>query len=95
MLEIGTSGSMSGEGKRGVAKWPKLPRLSSTLPFGAVQKSRPPDTFAAAILYESRRERSYSERGNAPLPFSTKDRVPAVNGFERTQKWLRFWGARR
>ena len=30
MLEIGTSGSMSGEGKRGVAAWPKLPRLSST-----------------------------------------------------------------
>ena len=32
MLEIGTSGLMSGEGKRGVAAWPKLPRLSSTLP---------------------------------------------------------------
>ena len=30
MPEIGTSGSMSGEGKRGVAAWPKLPRLSST-----------------------------------------------------------------
>ena len=25
------SGSMSGEGKRSVAAWPKLPRLSSTL----------------------------------------------------------------
>ena len=34
MLEIGTSGLMSGEGKRGVAAWPKLPRLSSTLPLG-------------------------------------------------------------
>ncbi len=33
MLEIGTSGSMSGEGKRGDAAWPKLPRLSSTLPI--------------------------------------------------------------
>jgi hypothetical protein len=32
MPEIGTSGSMSEDGKRGVAKWPKLPRLSSTLP---------------------------------------------------------------
>jgi len=32
MPEIGTSGSMSGDGKRGVAKWPKLPRPSSTLP---------------------------------------------------------------
>jgi hypothetical protein len=32
MPEIGTSGSMSGDGKRGVAAWPKLPRPSSTLP---------------------------------------------------------------
>ena len=33
MPEIGTSGSMSEDGKRGVAKWPKLPRLSSSLPL--------------------------------------------------------------
>jgi len=26
MPEIGTSGSMSGDGKRSVAEWPKLPR---------------------------------------------------------------------
>ena len=32
MPEIGTSGSMSGDGKRGVAERPKLPRPSSTLP---------------------------------------------------------------
>jgi hypothetical protein len=32
MREICLSGSMSGERKRSVAKWPKLPRLSSTLP---------------------------------------------------------------
>jgi hypothetical protein len=32
MPEIGTSGSMSGDGKRGAAEWPKLPRPSSTLP---------------------------------------------------------------
>ena len=32
MPEIGTSGLMSGERKRSVAAWPKLPRLSSTLP---------------------------------------------------------------
>ena len=31
--EIRTLGSMSGDGKRGVAAWPKLPRPSSTLPF--------------------------------------------------------------
>jgi hypothetical protein len=30
--EIGTAGSMSGDGKRGVAEWPRLPRPSSTLP---------------------------------------------------------------
>ena len=41
MPEIGTSGSMSGDGKRGVAEWPKLPRPSSTLPkrrFVALQR---------------------------------------------------------
>jgi hypothetical protein len=32
MPEIGTSGLMSGEGKRGDATRPKQPRLSSTLP---------------------------------------------------------------
>ena len=32
MPEIGTSGSMSGNGKRNVAERPKLPRPSSTLP---------------------------------------------------------------
>src|SRR5215813_2045266 len=32
MPEIGTSGSMSEDGKRRVAKRPKLPRLTSTLP---------------------------------------------------------------
>ena len=34
MPEIGTSGSMSGDGKRSDAVRPKLPRLSSTLPTG-------------------------------------------------------------
>src|SRR5215813_13108336 len=32
MREIRTSGSMSGDGKRSVAAWPKLPRPSSTPP---------------------------------------------------------------
>jgi hypothetical protein len=32
MPEIGTSGSMSGDGKRSDAAWPQLPRPSSTLP---------------------------------------------------------------
>ena len=41
MQEIRTSGSMSGDGKRSVAAWPKLPRPSSTLPprrFAAVRR---------------------------------------------------------
>jgi hypothetical protein len=41
MPEIGTSGSMSGDGKRSAAAWPKLPRPSSTLPsrhFAAMQQ---------------------------------------------------------
>jgi hypothetical protein len=38
MPEIGTSGSMSGDGKRGVAEWPKLPRPSSTLPSRRFQR---------------------------------------------------------
>ena len=37
MREIRTSGSMSGDGKRSVAAWPKLPRPSSTLPLPADQ----------------------------------------------------------
>jgi hypothetical protein len=40
MREIRTSGSMSGDGKRSVAGWPKLLRPSSTLPsrqFAAMQ----------------------------------------------------------
>jgi hypothetical protein len=43
MPEIGMSGSMSEDGKRSVAKRPKLPRLSSTLPsrhFAAARQSR-------------------------------------------------------
>ena len=32
MLEIGASGSMSGEGKRGVAAWPSTPPLLNSIP---------------------------------------------------------------
>jgi hypothetical protein len=32
-MGVPMSGSMSGERKRSVAAWPKLPRLSPTLPF--------------------------------------------------------------
>jgi hypothetical protein len=50
MPEIGTSGSMSEDGKRSVAKWPKLPRLSSTLPFSATKDSNAlPEIKKAAV----------------------------------------------
>src|ERR1700719_291912 len=39
MQEIRTSGSMSGDGKRSVAAWPKLPRPSSTLPNPKCQRT--------------------------------------------------------
>jgi hypothetical protein len=45
MPEIGTSGSMSGDGKRGAAEWPKLPRPSSTLPTAKCRNVR----FPAAV----------------------------------------------
>src|SRR5580704_10559553 len=51
MREIRTSGSMSGEGKRDVAAWPKSPRPSSTLPLSAsfawrlAHPTNPSDTF--------------------------------------------------
>src|SRR4029450_2016506 len=36
MPEIGTSGSMSGDGKRSVAAWPKRPRPSSVKRFETI-----------------------------------------------------------
>src|ERR1700738_2863131 len=41
MPEIGSSGLMSGDGKRSVAEWPKLPRPSSTLPKCEVPRHPP------------------------------------------------------
>jgi hypothetical protein len=45
MPEIGTSGSMSGDGKRGVAEWPKLPRPSSTLPSREILRCKRTSAF--------------------------------------------------
>jgi hypothetical protein len=61
MPEIGTSGSMSGDGKRSAAAWPKLPRPSSTLPW--VVKDR----FAHAGLTDTKRTRSTTGKGRAGL----------------------------
>ena len=61
MRQLRTSGSMSGDGKRGVAERPKLLRPSSTLPFlrggkcqvrpAAVTQSFPDCTGALARHY--------------------------------------------
>jgi hypothetical protein len=50
MPEIGTSGSMSGDGKRGAGHEPSLPRPSSTLPPGAKRMPPPPACFVVAVL---------------------------------------------
>jgi hypothetical protein len=44
MREIRTSGSMSGDGKRSVAAWPKLPRPSFNLAHPASQEPSNPAT---------------------------------------------------
>jgi len=68
MPEIGTSGLMSGEGKRCVAAWPKQPRLSSTLLTGmswetTVAKARDSrsESQRASALCHSCHERRYAE----------------------------------
>jgi hypothetical protein len=55
MLEIGTSGLMSGDGKRGVAAWPKLPRPSSTLPIrvGRARGRRDRPNRLASLAFRS------------------------------------------
>jgi hypothetical protein len=53
MPEIGTSGSMSGDGKRSVAEWPKLPRPSSTLPFETCRWPLGMSAYGEAVRRES------------------------------------------
>ena len=54
MPEIGTSGSMSGDGKRGVAEWPKLPRPSSTLPSRQTMWGNKMSAYGAIVLQNTR-----------------------------------------
>jgi hypothetical protein len=54
MQEIRTSGSMSGDGKRSVAAWPKLPRPSSTLP------SRHSWRYSSSVAFGAKR--TFSEQ---------------------------------
>jgi hypothetical protein len=65
MPEIGTSGSMSGDGKRGVAEWPKLPRPSSTLPI----------TTKPATLHNGREGPTTAASRCSKMPFAVGTRV--------------------
>jgi hypothetical protein len=56
MPEIGTSGSMSGDGKRSVAEWLKLPRPSSTLPNAIA------DPIELRLSLEAKRKTSTKRR---------------------------------
>jgi transposase len=53
MPEIGTSSSMSGDGKRSDATWPQLPRPSSTLPYGFVA-TKTPEQKSCLMLHRTR-----------------------------------------
>ena len=66
MPEIGTSGSMSGDGKRGAAEWPKLPRPSSTLPRRP-DWSRLHHSFAHVVTLNPRAAMCSSSRVLRPL----------------------------
>jgi hypothetical protein len=57
MPEIGTSGSMSGDGKRSVAEWPKLSRPSSTLPSRTWEDVQPMSAVEGkAVIRQSARK---------------------------------------
>jgi hypothetical protein len=80
MPEIGTSGSMSGDGKRSAAAWPKLPRPSSTLPNAKASDVR----FVAALKIIS--VRSSDIRGiDAIEPMAVNHVVPVM---AKTAQWL-------
>jgi hypothetical protein len=64
MPEIGTSGSMSGDGKRSVAEWLKLPRPSSTLPFETCQHVR----SAVAVSGKADIEKAALNKGPRNFP---------------------------
>src|ERR1700676_4840377 len=70
MPEIGTSGSMSGDGKRSVAEWPKLPRPSSTLPEGICSAASSSHLPAARRWYGLLRSAIFDRHNSelAPAP---------------------------
>jgi hypothetical protein len=78
MREIRTSGSMSGDGKRSVAAWPKLPRPSSTLLWRLSLR-----------CIKFRRDGRYSGHRPTPAPIASEAYDPSAtsavqcgNGFD-------------
>ena len=78
MREIRTSGSMSGDGKRSVAAWPKLPRPSSTLPTrtGANERHVRTRWKRKCELKEGLRVLTHSRQSSFEIPQCS--RSPAV-----------------
>jgi hypothetical protein len=68
MPEIGPSGLMSGQGKRGDAAWPKLPPLCSTLPLSSIRR---------LDLLSGRSQRTHRTNESGDLP-PVCDRLGAV-----------------
>src|SRR5215218_8011555 len=80
MREIRTSGLTSGDGKRGVAAWPKPPRPSSTLQVKGRKRQAMVDTDGRALILEPH-PADIQDRDGAPVvlrlsrrsfPFITK-----------------------
>jgi hypothetical protein len=87
MREIRTSGSMSGDEKRSVAAWPKLPRSSSTLPsraFAAVQQYfRSNDRTSGTLRATTTPLRDWSTSKNRRAFFtrlSSRSMIPVSGG---------------
>jgi hypothetical protein len=66
MQEIRTSGSMSGDGKRSVAAWPKLPRPSSTLPSRRMAATLKLGKAIGGARHKPRIRRAYQSDVNDP-----------------------------
>jgi transposase len=67
MRAIRTSGLMSGDGKRGVAAWPKLPRPSSTLQVKGRKRHALVDTDGRALLLFAHPANIQDRDGAGPL----------------------------
>src|SRR6185312_5226461 len=80
MREIRTSGLTSGDGKRGVAAWPKPPRPSSTLPVKGRKRHAVVDTLGLML-------------GCAILPGNVQDRDGCLGVLRQVRLLLSLSGA--